>query len=71
MLKPQNSFWNAMKTQTVIKLNREKRASIMVSEEAKARFDRYKDGLYDWQLFDRLLDIYESEMLQAQESKAA
>lgn len=71
MLKTLNSFWNAMKQQTVIKLNREKRASIMVSEEAKARFDRYKDGLYDWQLFDRLLDVYESEMLQGRGRNAA
>lgn len=60
-----------MQTQTVIKLSREKRVSIMVSEAAKARFDRYKNGMYDWQLFDQLLDMYESETLQIQGRNAA
>ncbi len=60
-----------MQTQTVIKLDREKRASLMVSEEAKARFDRYKNGRYDWQLFNDLLDVYEAVALQKQGRKAA
>jgi len=43
----------------------------MVSEEAKARFDRHKNGMYDWQLFNDLLDAYEAMALQKQERKVA
>lgn len=49
-----------MQTQEhITKLRGSQRIPVMVAQSDKQHFDRHKCGLYDWQLFRRMVACYE------------